>query len=208
MVHKVSVPFYIIGILFIVISIYFFYDYLSDYTVIRDFDKWEKREGAKIKYITTDTKQLNIFANFPLLNLIGSVFLPGKTNIVLVEYEYEIDGEIHTSRDYDLLGLGYPDKLDLLIEQERLDGNKVSFYLDPTGKRTFLKLNSMNELGLPLDSIVYLAIGVFFIYGAIYLPKVFDNIVDTVEKVFFVKFGVPLDVNEHPDGDGPKVKFE
>lgn len=196
-VHKLSIPFYIIGIIFLVVAAFSLLDYGIDFYRIIGFKKNFVKipGGATVKHVTSDIKNYNIFNGFPLLNLVGDIFLPGTTTVILVEYEYYLHGVKYIARGYDLLNIGFRDKLDAVMKMDKLKAGNVDLYIDPKTNRSYLSLNKLSDLGLPWETIIYTLIGLFMFYGGYLLPNIFNEFPKKIDAYFTKKFGIiPFDL--------------
>jgi hypothetical protein len=196
-IHKISIPFYIIGILLIAISFYYFNLYLQNLFEIKNYSNWTKvSKGATITHVTIDTRANNVFNGMPILNLIGSAILPGTTYIILVEYTYIFNGKTYTSRNYDLLSNGTSNKLNATIQYDNLVKSTVDYYINPSGTKTYLVLDEPNQLGLPWKFLIYLFMGLFLVYGGYLLPNLFGKMPEKIDNLINKKLGIlPVEID-------------
>ena len=188
------------------IGFIYLFIYLKNLTTIsnfRDGSVWKKiNSGATITHSTINIKPKNIFINVPILNILGDIFMPGQTNTILVEYEYQLNGVKYVSRKFDFLNYDYPNKLDVQVVYDKLhaNGGTVDYYLNVKSGETFIVLNDVKELGLPWVPIIYFIIGLFCVYGGYIAPDLYHTIPATINKFITTKFGsVPLDLELDQD---------
>ena len=92
----------------------------------------------------------------------------GATYAVVVEYHFEVDGQIYRSdrTDYDL-GDRYEESFDAVqASKEYLVGGKIDIYFDPADPR-----RSVRRIGIGARSLRLLVIGLIFLALGAYLPS-------------------------------------
>ncbi len=144
---NISIILYLIGLVFLILSIIELKKYFEKYQEIKTYTNWKKIDnGGIVKYVDLDL----------------------HNNIII---EYQFNGK--NKRDYSLLNKHFKNRLDGVIYEDKLKGNQVDVYVH--NDKTYLELNNLKDLGYPIFGILYLILALGFLYSGYFVGDYFDN---------------------------------
>jgi len=153
-IMDISIILYIIGIIFLILSMIELKQYYDKYNEIKGYNKFKKIEnGGIVKYIDLD------------LN-----------NNVIIEYQFNNKN----IRTYSLLNKKFKDRLDGIIYIDGLRNKSIDVY--NYNDKTYIELNNLNQLGYPISGLLYLLISFGLIYGGYVIGDYFDNFFKNIVK--------------------------
>lgn len=153
-IMDISIILYIIGIIFLILSIIELKQFYDKYQEIKGYNKFKKIEnGGIVKYIDLD------------LN-----------NNLIIEYQFDNKNK----RTYSLLNKHFKDRLDGIIYVNNLKDKNIDVYY--YNDKTYIELNNLNQLGYPINGILYLLISVSLIYGGYIIGDYFKNFFKNIIK--------------------------